>query len=270
VGVFTVRHSPNKVWYGTFSHFDKLGIRHGVSSRLHGASSAPFFSLNLGLHTGDDAKSVIINRRLFCQAVGVEFDNVVTADQVHGAQVAVITEADAGKGVQCYDNALRGTDALITNIADIPLMLFFADCVPVLIVDPVRKAVGISHAGWKGTVAKIAQKTVLTMQEQYGTKPSDCLIGIAPSIGLCCYEINDVVLDKLKEQFTYWEQLIVPHGERYRLDLWQANVMQLTEIGIASNNITVSNVCTACNKEMFFSYRAEGGCTGRIGAVISL
>jgi hypothetical protein len=108
------------------------------------------------------------------------------------------------------------------------------------------------------------------MQEQYGTKPSDCLIGIAPSIGLCCYEVNDVVVDKLKEQFTYWEQLIVPHGERYRLDLWQANVLQLTEIGIASNNITVSNVCTACNKEMFFSYRAEGGCTGRIGAVIAL
>ena len=267
---FMLKQSVNKVWYGIFTSFAALGIKHGISTRLGGHSTVPFTSLNLGLHTGDDAELVWHNRQLFCQAVGLPPDKVVTAEQIHGDVVRQVTMEDAGRGAKHYHEALKGTDALITNVPGLPLMLFFADCVPVLIVDPVAKAIGISHAGWKGTVAKIAQKTVLTMQQQFHTNPADCLVGIGPSIGSCCYEVDEAVLSKLRTGFPNWEKLVTPKEERWQLNLWEANREQLKEIGVKHNNITVSSICTADNTQIFFSHRAERGHTGRIGAIISL
>ena len=267
---FILKYANNGLWYGTFTHFDKLAVKHGISSRLGGTSSQPFTSLNLGLHTGDEDKQVIINRQLFCKGVGVVADDIVTAEQIHTDRVLVVTKQHIGKGAKKYSEAIRATDALITNVPDIPLMLFFADCVPVLIVDPVKKVIGIAHAGWKGTMANIAQKTVLTMQTQFGTNPQQCFVGIAPSIGPCCYEVEEVVINKLKAQFENWEQLVRPNGDKWYLDLWQANRLQLERIGVQGRNIVVSKVCTACNKELFFSYRAENAHTGRMGAVIVL
>lgn len=267
---FLLKHDVNSLWYGTFTHFDKLGIKHGVSSRLGGISTPPFRSLNLGLHTGDEDQNVIVNRERFCKTVGVEATHIVTAQQTHTDQVVVVTKDHLGRGATVYSEAIEHTDALVTNVPGVPLMLFFADCVPVLIVDPVHKAIGIAHAGWKGTVAKIAQKTILTMQQQFGTNPQQCLVGIAPSIGPCCYEVDEFVMNQLKEQFPKWEELVQPAGDKWHLDLWQANRLQLEEIGVASENILVSSVCTACNNELFFSYRAEQGCAGRMGAIIVL
>jgi len=267
---FILKYGTNGLWYGTFTHFDKLAIKHGISSRLGGVSSQPFASLNLGLHNGDNDLQVIANRQLFCQGVGVEAGDIVTAEQTHSDRVLVVTKEHLGKGAKKYSEAIRGTDALITNVQNVPLMLFFADCVPVLIVDPVQKVIGIAHAGWKGTMDYIAQKTVLAMQTHFGTSPQHCLVGIAPSIGPCCYEVNHVVMNRLKGQFQNWEQLVRPNGDKWYLDLWQANRLQLEQIGVERENIVVSQVCTACNKELFFSYRAENGCTGRMGAVIVL
>lgn len=267
---FILKYGNNGLWYGTFTHFDKLAVKHGISSRLGGTSSQPFTSLNLGLHTGDDDKKVIANRQLFCQGVGIVADDIVTAEQIHTDTVALVTKQHIGKGAKKYSEAIRATDALITNVPDIPLMLFFADCVPVLIVDPVQKAIGIAHAGWKGTMENIAQKTVLTMQTHFGTNPQHCFVAIAPSIGPCCYEVDDIVINKLKTQFENWEQLVRPKGKKWNLDLWQTNRLQLEKIGVEGKNIIVSKICTACNKELFFSYRAENGCTGRMGAVIVL
>lgn len=270
MGEFMLKQNANKVWYGIFTSFAELGIKHGISTRLGGHSTAPFISLNLGLHTGDDAEVVWHNRQLFCQAVDLVPDKMVTAEQIHGDVVQQVTASDAGRGAKHYHEAIKGTDALITNVPGLPLMLFFADCVPVLIVDPVAKAIGISHAGWKGTVAKIAQKTVLAMQQQFNTTPADCLVGIGPSIGPCCYEVDEVVLSKLRANFPDWEKLVKPKEKRWQLNLWEANRAQLKEIGIRDNNITVSSICTADNKQIFFSHRAESGHTGRIGAIISL
>jgi len=267
---FILKYGTNGLWYGTFTHFDKLAIKHGVSSRLGGTSRHPFTSLNLGLHTGDDDKQVIANRQLFCQGVGVVAENIVTAEQTHTDTVCIVTKEHLGKGAQKYSEAIRATDALITNVANIPLLLLFADCVPVLIVDPVQKVIGIAHAGWKGTVDKIAQKAVLAMQTHFGTNPQQCLIGIAPSIGPCCYEVDDAVIHRLKEQFKNWEQFVRPNGKKWYLDLWQVNRLQMEEIGVQSKNIVMSNVCTACNNKLFFSYRAENGRTGRMGAMIVL
>ena len=267
---FILNYANKGLWYGTFTHFDKLEVRHGISSRLGGESSQPFMSLNLGLHTGDEDNIVIANRQLFCQSLGVVAEDIVTAEQTHTDRVLVVTKEHISKGAKIYSEAIRATDAMITNVPGIPLMLFFADCVPVLLVDPIQKVIGIAHAGWKGTVDKIAQKTVLAMQTHFGTNPQQCLIGIAPSIGPCCYEVDNVVINRLKNQFENWEQLVQPHGEKWYLDLWQANRFQLEEIGVQAQNIIVSKVCTACNKELFYSYRGENSCTGRMGAVIVL
>lgn len=258
------------IWFGIFQHFDRLGITHAISTRMGGVSQGAFDSMNLALHTGDVPKDVIENRRKFCKVLGLNFSRLVTAQQVHGDVVAKVSECDIGRGREHYEDALCNTDALITNLSNIPLMLFFADCVPVLIADPVHQAIGVSHAGWKGTVAKIAQKTILAMQKEYGTNPADCLVGIGPSVGSCCYEVDDVVVSRLKEEFPRWQELVKPHQKRWLLDLWEANRMQLEDIGVLHDNILISGVCTSCNSKLFYSYRADKGHTGRICAVICL
>lgn len=267
---FVLKYSANGVWYGIFSDLDAKGVKHGISTRLGGQSSHPFASLNLGLHTGDNAEAVWYNRQAFCKALQLPVERTITAEQVHSDVIQVVTDQDAGKGIRHYHESIRGTDALITNVKDLPLMLFFADCVPVLIFDPVNRAIGISHAGWKGTVAKISQKTVLSMQQHYNTNPADCIIGIGPSIGPCCYEVDETVINKLKTCFSNWENLVTPNGSRWQLNLWEANRQQLREVGVQDNNITISGICTAENTALFFSHRAEAGRTGRIGAIISL
>lgn len=267
---FILNYGNNGLWYGTFAHFNSLAIKHGISGRLGGVSKQPFSSLNVALHTGDSDEDVIANRKLFCQAIGIHPNDIVTAQQLHTDTIGVVVEESMGKGAKNYNDAIPATDALITNVPGIPLMLFFADCVPVLIVDPVQRAVGAVHAGWRGTVEKIAQKTVIAMQANFGTNPEDCLIGIAPSIGPCCYEVDEVVINQLKSQFKNWEHLVRAVNDKWYLDLWKANYVQLEEIGVNNDNIVVSGVCTACNHELFFSYRKENGSTGRMGAAISL
>ena len=257
------------LWLGTFSHFEKQSLRHAVSTRVGGSSKFPFASLNLALHTGDEPDAVRENRLCFARAVGAPAQWLTTAEQVHGDMVFVVRQEHAGLGAAEYSQAIAGADALVTNVPDIPLLLFFADCVPVLIADPVKRAIAVSHAGWKGTVAAIAAKTIQAMVREYGTNPADCLAAIGPSIGPCCYEVSDNVIEKMQD-FSYWRDLITDHGASRHLDLWEANRRQLLAAGLAEENIVVSKVCTACNTELYFSYRAENGSTGRIGALIAL
>lgn len=268
---FIITNDKNGVMYGQFKHLCNLPVKHGISTRLGGKSQPPYESLNLGLHTGDDANIVNFNRQKFCNAVGVLYEDSVTAEQTHGDNIAVVSYSDAGRGHNCYGNSIKNTDALITNSPNLPLMLFFADCVPVLIADPVCKAIGLSHAGWKGTVAKIAQKTVLKMQAEFGTNPADCRVGIGPSIGSCCYEVDEPVVTKLIQNFSNWQQLVKPLNKaRWQLDLWETNKVQLLEVGVKNSNIIISGMCTSCNTDLFFSHRAEQGQTGRLGAIIAL
>lgn len=269
---FILQRAGNGVWYGIFPALFDAGIRHGISTRLGGTSKPPFEKLNLGLHTGDDSNKVVENRKRFAAAVGVDFNKVVTAEQVHGNHIAVVIHAHAGSGAVIYEQALSGVDALVTNCKGLPLMLFFADCVPVLIADPVHQAVGISHAGWKGTVAQIAAKTVAQMTTSFQTVPEDCLAAIGPSIGSCCYEVDERVITLLKTAGDYWPDLVKEQQEnnRWMLNLWEANRRQLLVAGLKAGNIYTSQVCTSCNAELFFSHRAEQGFTGRIGAVIEL
>lgn len=266
---YITQYKGDGIWCGAFTHFPDFIVQ-GISTRLGGYSEGD--NLNLALHTGDAPDAVIANRRKFCRSLGLDFHRVVTPKQVHGDRIVYVTERDCGRGTLDYQDAIDDCDALITDRADVPLMLCFADCVPILIVDPVHHAIGVSHAGWKGTAKKIGAKTILAMQEKFDTQAKDCLVGIAPSIGSCCYEVDDYVLSEFRKEYRAVDSFFLPTQEigKYHLDLWQANRLSLEEIGVTSTNIVTANICTACNARILFSYRAEQGKTGRIAAILSL
>lgn len=270
-GIYLLREQGASAW-GEFTHFAATGlVRHAFSTRLGGVSKAPFASLNLGLHTGDELADVQENRRRYCAAFGLDIRRSVTADQVHGEAVAVVTEQDCGRGALVYNTALPQTDALITQTPGLPLLLFFADCVPVYFLDPEHKAIGIAHAGWKGTVAKIGQKTLAAMAASFGTRSADCLAAVGPSIGPCCYEVDRYVYDKVSAAFGRTDDLLRETGPgKWHLNLWAANRRQLEEVGVPAQNIVVAETCTSCNVHQYFSYRAEQGKTGRMGALMTL
>ncbi|MBR4642944.1 MAG: peptidoglycan editing factor PgeF [Selenomonadaceae bacterium] len=272
---YFLRRTENNLWRGMFSTFPEDLVTHGVSTRIGGVSKEPFDSLNLALHVGDEPTDVIANRKKFLRALGFKLSDIVTPNQVHGDKIFRVDENYRGCGCNNYADSIPETDALITDTPELPLMLCFADCVPIFFVDTENRAVGLAHGGWKGTLKKIAAKTLLKMNSEFGTRPQDCLIGIAPSIGVCCYEVGGVVIDKCKEAFPDdHERLLIQRDGKIFLDLQLANVIQLLEVGVPEKNIEVSNHCTCCTSDWYFSYRAAQkknlDRTGRIAALIAL
>ncbi len=168
---------------------------------LPGRRSQPrgLFIAELRLHVADRPDAVIANRRKVAARLGVSFEALTFADQVHGNDIAIITERERGMGRESMETALQKTDGFVSNVAGVVLCAMFADCVPLYFVDPVRKAVGLAHAGWKGTVLRIAEKTVRAMTESFGSRPEDILGAVGPSIGVCCYEVDQMVIDRVKE-----------------------------------------------------------------------
>ena len=267
---YFIRRTEENLWHGKFSTFPDDLVVHAISTRIGGYSQKPFDSLNLALHVGDNAKNVLANRKKFIRSLGYSLDDIVTPNQIHGDKIFCVEEIHRGRGSQNYSDSIPETDALITNVPNLPLMLCFADCVPIMFVDVKNFAVGIAHGGWKGTMKKIAAKTFLAMQENFGTEAKDCLIGIAPSIGACCYEIGDEVKSVCADVFPNNPELIIERNGKNYLDLWQANKIQLMEVGIPEDNIDVADECTCCNSNWYFSYREAHGETGRIAAVIAV
>jgi YfiH family protein len=249
-------------------------VAHGVFTRLGGYSRAPWESLNTGHTVGDDLQAVEANHALICRALGCARGDLVSPHQVHGSRVRVVDERDKG-------GVLPQTDALITATPGVMLMLRFADCVPVLFYDPVRRAVGLAHAGWRGTVAGIARVTVQAMVDELGCQPADILTGIGPAIGPCCYEVGRDVADAVRQAMSDEGQFLRAQAEpgasagdngdaerHWQLDLWAANRAQLVQTGVPY--VEVAGLCTACHTEEWFSHRAERGRTGRLGALIGL
>lgn len=268
---FVLEHMRNNLWRGKFSSFPEDLCVHGLTGRLGGVSQKPYDSLNMALHVGDNPADVWENRRRFLHALGLKAEDMVTPEQVHGQHIVRVGRAEAGRGAKEYEDSIPETDALITDEPGLPLVLCFADCTPVLFLDPEHLAVGIAHGGWKGTVKKIAQKTVMAMTKEFGTKPSDVLAAIGPAIGPCCYEVGEEVAGQFREAFPYHvEDIISQMGDKVHLNLWQANRLQLMDIGVKSENIDMADTCTACKHQWFYSYRADGGTTGRMAAVIAL
>ena len=259
-----LRHrSGNGLVYYRFANLAPYGeVVHGVFTRLGGVSASPFVSLNVGRSVGDDPRAVEANHGLIYQALSISPDDIATAHQVHSSRVAVVGVGERGR-------AIPGTDALVTGAPGVALMLRFADCVPIALYDPVKRVVGLVHAGWRGTVQGIARRAVLAMVEAYGSRPADIVAGIGPSIGPCCYQIGRNVVQLVREAFADWPSLLRRQGDgSFHFDLWEANRQQLAQVGVGE--IEVAGVCTACHNDEFFSHRADGPRTGRFGVVIGL
>jgi YfiH family protein len=261
-----------KIMIYEISSFKNTGlVRHGFSTRPGGAGKVPYDTLNLAFHVGDNHETVIDNRKVLCAALGTTIENIIAAEQVHGSKVQAVDLTHRGSGALSYNSALSETDGLITNVPGLLLATFYADCVPIFVLDPKRKIIGLAHAGWKGTIARIGACAVAKMAEVYGTDPEDCLAGIGPSIGPCCYEVDRPLINAVKEAFPWWQEVLgSSEGDRAKLDLWEVNRKIMIEAGIREKNVEIAKLCTCCNRDILFSYRGSKGITGRMGAFIML
>jgi YfiH family protein len=239
-----------------------------VTTRRGGVSGGPYESLNLGLHVGDEPVSVVENRRRAAAAVGLTLDDLVFARQSHGAAVAVVGRADRGRGTRADDDALAGTDALVTADPDVGLVVLVADCVPVVLVDPVAGVLGAVHAGWRGTVAGAAGAAVAAMAS-LGARPDRIVAGIGPAIAPDDYQVGDDVVSAARAAFgNHADTLVAPDGTgRWTFDLPAANERSLLDAGVVVEHIHRADVATS--SEHFFSDRAERPC-GRFAAVARL
>ena len=255
-----------------FENFFKLKkINHFVSTRVGGFSDHSYQSLNLGFHVEDDPKKVLENRKLLSSTIKIPLENFTTANQIHGSDVKIITERLRGKGAFKQETAIKDTDAMVTNIPNICLVVLVADCVPILFFDPVKKVIGAAHAGLGGTVKLVAQNVIDVFQKEFNSAVSDIIVGIGPSIGPCCYEVGPEIIAQA-ETFGNKKDYISNEssdGKGY-FDLWEANKKQLLQKGVLEKNIEIAKICTHCNPDMFFSRRHQKEETGRFGAGIMI
>lgn len=267
---FIEKRDKELVYYTIKSFEDTNLVKHGFSTRLGGESRGDLDSLNLGIHKNDSVANILSNYKTFTNSLEIDLENLVLTDQVHKDKVMEVDAYDRGKGI-VKKTDIRDTDGFITNKSRVALVTFHADCVPVFYLDPTTKAIGLVHAGWKGTVEKIGRKTLEKMIKSYGTDPSEVLIGIGPSIGQCCFEVGKEVIEIVDDSFEKSNKYYYKKdNDKYMLDLWELNRDQLIEMGVKEENITVSNICTKCNNDIFFSHRGDNGKTGSLAAIIEL
>ncbi|ATW24950.1 peptidoglycan editing factor PgeF [Candidatus Formimonas warabiya] len=267
-----VKEQRENTYFFTVPSFTATNlVAHGYTCRLGGASAGDYASLNLAFHVGDDPVAVRNNRRQVVNLLGSSLDRLVAAEQVHGRNVHVVESRDGGRGSASMEDAILQTDALITNVPGMLLSMYYADCVSIFLLDPVKKAVALAHAGWKGTLQQVARETVHRMREVFGSDPGCCLAAIGPSIGPCCFQVDRPVFEQFAQTFTNPESFCLADGQgKWQIDLPKLNQQQLIRAGIPGENITQSNLCTACNHDIFFSHRQEQGQTGRQAALIML
>ncbi len=239
---------------------DNASLVHAVLTRLGGVSLPPFDSLNLSQVVGDDPAAVAANYERVCGALGIRRSQMATCYQMHSADVLAVTTADGGRLVG------QG-DAMITDQPGVYLSMRFADCTPLLLHDPVRRAVGIAHAGWRGTLKAMAGAVVRAMVERLGCRPGDITAVVGPAIGPCCYEVGGEVIQAVETARDDAADLLHRRGDgRAHFDLWEANRRQFVEAGVG--HVAVAGLCTACRTDRFFSHRAEQGRSGRFAALI--
>ncbi|MGM0711242.1 peptidoglycan editing factor PgeF [Brevibacillus parabrevis] len=245
------------------------GLVAGFTVRLGGESEQPYGSFNMGLHVGDEASRVVANRKKLAEQVGMPFDAWTCADQVHGNRVCQVSAGGAGK--ESLDDVIAATDGLFTREKGVLLTSFYADCVPLFFLDPATGAIGLAHAGWKGTVGRIAEEMVKSLQAHCGAQPADIRVAIGPSIGGCCYEVDERIMTQVRTSAQNWETAVTASAaaEKYMLDLRQLNTEILLEAGIAKQHLLVTDWCTSCRTDLFFSHRKEAGAAGTTGRMAS-
>lgn len=248
-----------------YYRFETLAdVTHGVFTRLGGVSAAPFGALNLGGNVGDDPLAVQENYRRLYAVLGVNSERACSVWQVHSADTVIVTQPVKGR------HWIAQADGMVTNQPNTPLVMRFADCVPLLFHDPVQNVIGMAHAGWRGTVQGAGVSVVRVMVDAFGCQPGDIRAGIGPSIGPERYQVGEEVVAAVRDHFGTTDDLIrhdPTDGSAY-LDLWAANTLDLRRSGV--EHIEVAGLCTASNTHEFHSHRAEKGKTGRFAAVLSL
>lgn len=255
--------AKNGLEYFQFDSFNSALCTHAVFSRKGGISPEPWKSLNQGGTVGDIRENVIENRRRSFEAFNRNVISIYDVWQVHGNEV-ICTDIP-----RPLDEDHHKADAILTNNPEVTLFMRFADCVPILIYDPVKKVIGIIHAGWMGTVNKVISTTIQTMKAKYRCDPDDIVSGIGPSIGVCHYQVGEPVITAVKSAFgNQASELLVEKGDATYFDLWKANRFTLLENGV--NKIEIAGICTACDTNTWFSHRAEHGKTGRFAAMMFL
>ena len=257
----------------TFPLLEETGtVIHGFTTRLGGVSEGIYASMNLSFTRGDEEERVMENYRLASEALGFPVEEIVCSDQTHTANVRRMGRGDCGKGV-LRPRDYQDVDGMVTDEPGVVLAAFFADCVPLFFVDPVRRAIGLAHSGWKGTAGRIGQRTVEAMQREFGCDPRDIRAAVGPSICRDCYEVSQDVIDAFAESFPPKELeacAVGKGGGKYQLDLWKANESVLLDAGILPEHLAVTDVCTCCNPQLLFSHRATNGRRGNLAAFLRL
>ena len=292
----------NKVPYLAFAHLEACGlVSHGISTRLGGVSEGHLASMNLSFTRGDRPEAVRENYRRMGEALGFSCENLALSDQTHTTNVRVMTEEDRGKGF-LRPRDYKDVDGLVTNVPELVLATFYADCVPLFFVDPVNRAIGLSHSGWRGTAMGMGRVTLEVMRREFGTDPAQVLAAIGPSICQDCYEVSGDVIEEFQKAFPeeHWPEIYcLSQGRRpsfagadtegkdpgecsgkegqpafregkYQLDLWRAHELLILEAGGPPEQLSVTDICTRCHPGLLFSPRASKGKRGNLGAFLML
>ena len=258
----------------TYIQFPRLtacnAVKHIFSTRIGGVSSGDYGSMNLSFNRGDSRENVLKNYEILCGAAGIDINDLVLSRQTHTSNVRTVTESDCGTGI--FKDSFTDVDGLITNRPGVALVTQYADCTPLLFCDPVKRVIATSHSGWRGTVKQIGAVTVRKMIEEFGCRPENIIAGIGPCIGQCCYEVDDIVINALREipYIDIADIAIKKENGKYMLDLAAANRLILLHSGIAPENIDASDICTCCNSTELHSHRASRGRRGNLAAIIEL
>lgn len=235
---------------------------HCFTTKLGGVSKGKIEGLNLGFRVNDDESSVRENYRLIAKDLGINLEKTVLSRQTHTDNIRIVTEADCGKGITRKSD-IEDTDGLITNLSGVALVVFSADCTPVLMCDKEAGVVAAVHAGWRGSVKGIVPKCVQIMKESFKSRAENIKVAIGASIGPCCFEFGQEA-----EEYFAEEYLKKTDEGKYKVDLWKYNTDLLVKEGVNPENIDLSGICTVCHNDRFYSYRAHKEKTGRLGAVI--
>lgn len=254
------------VLFFTFEQFSAQPLTHGVFGRHGGVSEGHATSLNVGLTVGDDPEKVAQNRQISFDTLGRPIESLSDSWLVHGTDVYIYDQPRSPE----QESPIQ-SDIILTDNPRVSLFMRFADCVPILLHDPVKRAIGLAHAGWRGTVDKVGQVAVEAMQARYGSRPQDLIAGIGPSIGPDRYEVGPDVVAEVHQAFGEQAEMLLPrYNQSTHLDLWAANRLVLALAGVPDEQIELAGICTATHKEDWFSHRGDGGKTGRFGALLAL
>ncbi len=256
--------------YIQIPHWKNQGAQAIFTSREGGVSTECYTSLNMGLHVGDDPAAVQTNRHRYASLFGQDVSTMVCCEQIHGNQVIRIDQSHAGSGAMELDSVLKGYDAMVTNQPGMLLTAYFADCIPLYFFDPQQKVIALAHSGWKGTMGRIAVKTLQAMLGHYGSRPGDIQVFIGPGIGPCCFQIQPDLLKKVNAEFLGFDGIIIMNKDGCFWDLPATNHQMLIASGVQEHNIIRCSLCTSCCTDVFYSYRREKGNTGRMAAGLAL